>query len=277
MTLIHHVVTGHGRPPIVFVHGFACAHTDWDAQVAHLSPRHQTVAVDLRGHGASPGTAAECSIERYGADVAEVMRALALPPVVLVGHSMGCRVVIEAALQAPVQTAGVILVDGSQFAAAMADVLQQRFALPDGYATFSHGLFNDMFTADSDKRVAASIIERAGRLPRPIGEKMLTDLQRYDAGRLTSSLAILRVPVMVLQTTYSNEKRERRTLREGQTTPYLDMLRASVPSARIEIIPDTGHFPQLDASTRTNALIDTFLAALPAGVQSFAGHSTKIR
>jgi pimeloyl-ACP methyl ester carboxylesterase len=55
------------------------------------------------------------------------------------------------------------------------------------------------------------------------------------------------------------------------------MLRASVPSARIEIIPDTGHFPQLDASTRTNALIDTFLAALPAGVQSFAGHSTKIR
>ena len=263
MTLIHHVVTGHGRPPIVFVHGFACAHTDWDAQVAHLSPRHQTVAVDLRGHGASPGTAAECSTERYGADVAEVMRALALPPVVLVGHSMGCRVVIEAALQAPAQTAGVILVDGSQFAAAMADVLQQRFALPDGYATFSHGLFNDMFTAGSDKFVAASIIERAGRLPRPIGEKMLTDLQRYDAGRLTNSLSSLRVPVMALQATYSNEKRERRTLREGQTTPYLDMLRASVPSARIEIVADTGHFPQLDASAQTNALIDGFLAALP--------------
>ena len=64
MTLIHHVVTGAGDPPIVFVHGFACAHEDWDAQVAHLSPRHRTVAVDLRGHGASPGTAADCSIER---------------------------------------------------------------------------------------------------------------------------------------------------------------------------------------------------------------------
>ena len=101
MALIHHVVTGDGRPPIVFVHGFACAHSDWDAQVAHFSPRHQTIAVDLRGHGASPGEAAECSIERYGADVAEVMRALALPPAVLVGHSMGCRVAVEAALQAP--------------------------------------------------------------------------------------------------------------------------------------------------------------------------------
>jgi pimeloyl-ACP methyl ester carboxylesterase len=264
MALIHYVVTGSGRPPVVFVHGFACAHGDWDAQVAHLSPRHQTVAVDLRGHGASPGTAAECSIERYGADVAEVLRALALPPAVLVGHSMGCRVVVEAALQAPRQTAAIILVDGSQFAAAMEPVLTERFATPDGYKTITTALFNDMFTAKSDRAVAASVVERALRLPRPIGEKMLSDLLRYDVWRLASSLAGLRVPVLALQTTFSNEKRERSTLREGQTTPYLDMLSANIPAARVEIIPDTGHFPQLDESARTNAAIDGFLASLPA-------------
>jgi pimeloyl-ACP methyl ester carboxylesterase len=95
MPLIHHVITGKGRPPIVFVHGFGCALSDWHAQVSHLSPRYQTIAVDLRGHGASPGTPEECSIERYGADVAEVMQALARSPAVLVGHSMGCRVVVE--------------------------------------------------------------------------------------------------------------------------------------------------------------------------------------
>lgn len=262
MPLVHHVVTGDGRPPIVFVHGFACALSDWAAQVAHLSPRHQTVAVDLRGHGASPGEAAECSIERYGADVAEVMRALALPPAVLVGHSMGCRVVIEAALQAPRQTAGVILVDGSQFSAVMEPVLAQRFATADGYGTFTKALFDDMFTARSDATMAASVVERASRLPRPIGEKLMTDLLRYDVGRLTGSLSGLRAPVMALQATSSNEKRERTTLREGQTTPYLDMLRANVPSARIEIIPDTGHFPQLDESARTNALIESFVNAL---------------
>jgi pimeloyl-ACP methyl ester carboxylesterase len=263
MTLIHHVVTGNGRPPIVFVHGFACAHSDWDTQVAYLSPRHQTVAVDLRGHGASPGEAAECSIERYGADVAEVMRALALPPAVLVGHSMGCRVVIEAALQAPRQTAGVILVDGSQFSAVMKRVLMERFATAEGYVAITNALFNDMFTARSDRIVAGAVVERASRLPRPIGEKMLMDLLRYDVGRLEASLASLRVPVMALQTTFSNEKRERSTMKEGQTTPYLDMLRTIVPSVRVEIIEDTGHFPQLDESARTNAAIDRFLATLP--------------
>jgi pimeloyl-ACP methyl ester carboxylesterase len=263
MPLIHHIVTGTGQPPIVLIHGFACAHADWDSQVAHLSSRHQTVAVDLRGHGDSPGTADECSIERYGADVAEVMRALALPPAIVVGHSMGCRVAIEAALQAPTQTRGVILVDGSQFAPAMEAVLRERFAAPDGYAAFTEILFTDMFTARSDTTIAASVISRARRLPSTIGEKMMTDMQRYDVHRLTHSLASLRVPVMAVQTTFSNEKRERTSMRQGQTTPYLDMLRANVPSIRMEIIEDTGHFPQLDASAPTNALIDDFLDALP--------------
>jgi pimeloyl-ACP methyl ester carboxylesterase len=264
MTLIHHVVTGVNRPSVVFVHGFACAHTDWNAQVAHLAGRHQTIAVDLRGHGASPGTVAECSIERYGADVAEVMRALRLAPAVVVGHSMGCRVAIEAALQAPEHTAGLILVDGSQFAAAMKPVLMERFASAEGYTTITNALFADMFTDRSDPALAASVIARALRLARPIGEKMLGDLLRYDVGRLTGSLAGLRVPVMALQSTYSNEKRERMTMRLGQSTPYLEMLRAHVPSVRVEIVPDTGHFPQLDESARTNALIEDFLATLAA-------------
>jgi pimeloyl-ACP methyl ester carboxylesterase len=136
----------------------------------------------------------------------------------------------------------------------------QRFATPDGYVTITNALFNDMFTGKSEKTVIASAVERALRLPRSIGEKMLTDMLRYDITRLTASLASLRVPVMAIQTTRSNERRERMTLREGQTTPYLDMVRANVPSVRVEIIAGTGHFPQLDEPARTNELIDSFLA-----------------
>jgi pimeloyl-ACP methyl ester carboxylesterase len=262
MALIQHSVLGGGGRPIVFVHGFGCDHTDWSAQVAHFAPIYPTVSVDLRGHGASPGAADDCSIERYGADVAEVMRALTLPPAVLVGHSLGCRVVVEAALQAPDQTAAVILVDGSQFAADMGAALRERFAAPDGYLTTIRSLFADMFTAKSDPAVVAAAAARAERLPRAIGEKMLLDLQRYDVHRLTASLASLRVPVMALQATYTNEKRERQPLQEGQTTPYLDMVRNAVPTARIEIVPDTGHFPQIDEAARSNELIGDFLGRL---------------
>jgi pimeloyl-ACP methyl ester carboxylesterase len=147
----------------------------------------------------------------------------------------------------------------------MGAALRERFAAPDGYLTTIRSLFADMFTARSDPAVVAAAAARAERLPRPIGEKMLMDLQRYDVFRLTASLASLRVPVMALQATYTNEKRERRPLEEGQTTPYLDMVRKTVPAAGIEIIPDTGHFPQIDEAERANAAIDRFLDDLPTG------------
>jgi pimeloyl-ACP methyl ester carboxylesterase len=248
----------------VLVHGFACAHDDWDAQVAHLAPHHQTVVVDLRGHGKSGGSPDDCSIENHAADVVEVVRSLALRPAVLVGHSMGCRVVIEAALQAPDRVSGVVLVDGSQFASAMADVLRQAFASPDGFVPLAERMFRDMFTAKSDAARAAAVIERAMRMPRKIGETMLLDLPRYDANHLTTNLAALRVPVLAIQATYANEQRQRRSLDEGETTPFLEMLRSSVPSLRTEIIADSGHFPQIDEPAQVNALLEGFIASLPA-------------
>jgi pimeloyl-ACP methyl ester carboxylesterase len=264
MSLIHHVVQGDGHPPLVFVHGFACALSDWNAEVAHFSPRHRTVAVDLRGHGASPATPAECSIERYGADVAELMHALDLPPAVLVGHSMGCRVVTEAALQAPSRTAAVVFLDGSLFAPAMAATLKEVFATPDGFASITERWFGEMFTAKSDPAAAASVADRARRMPPAIGEKMMFDLLRYDVTRFTTSLGDLRVPVMAIQSTYTNERRERRPLTQGQSTPFLDMLRARIPSIRTEVIADTGHFAHIDEPAEVNGLLDSFLATLPA-------------
>jgi pimeloyl-ACP methyl ester carboxylesterase len=79
---------------------------------------------------------------------------------------------------------------------------------------------------------------------------------------LAAVLARTDKPLLVLQTTRINEKRERATMRPGQITPYLDFIRASVPDARIEVLADVGHFPQLDAPAETNRVLERFLATL---------------
>jgi pimeloyl-ACP methyl ester carboxylesterase len=195
--------------------------------------------------------------------VAEVIRALDLRSAIVVGHSLGCRVVTEAALQAPDRVAGVVFVDGSQFAPGMAEPLREAFAAPDGFVTLTGKWFSEMFTAKSDPAVAAAVVQRAQRLPRAIGEKMMLDLLRYDVTRFSTSLSDLRVPLFAIQATYSNERRERRPLSQGQNTPFLDMLRSRIPSVRTEIITETGHFPQIDEAAQVNALLDAFLATLP--------------
>jgi pimeloyl-ACP methyl ester carboxylesterase len=261
MALIHHVVAGSGAPAIVFVHGFGCSRTDWEAQVVHFSGRRATVAVDLPGHGATPAPASPCSIELYGGDVAALLRALALPPAVLVGHSMGCRVVLEAARQASERVAGIALVDGSQFAPAMLPLFEAGIAAGE-YQALVRGMFEQMFTERSAPATVAAGLERAMALPEDVGKAALLSLVRYDIDSLDAVLGSIGKPLLVLQTTFSNEKRERRSLSPGQTTPYLDFVRARVPSARVEVIPGIGHFPQLDAPEETNRILASFVASL---------------
>jgi len=261
MALIHHVVAGTGSPPVVFVHGFACSHKDWRAQIDHFSARHTTVAVDLPGHGATPAAVEPASIERCGSVVADLLRARSLAPAVLVGHSMGCRVVLEAALRAPEHVAGIALVDGSRFAAAVAQVFETRFAAGD-YRALVRGMFEQMFTTRSDAKTMAAAVQRALDLPEAVGQALLLSLVRYDMETLGSALERVDRPLLALQTTFVDDRRVRTPMTAGQTTPYLEYVRAKVPGVRIEVLPGVGHFPQLDAPAETNRALASFIATL---------------
>src|ERR687887_648608 len=145
---MHFVRAGRGAPALVFVHGFACSHEDWQAQIEHFQRAHEVVACDLRGHGRTPGRPHECSIEHYGGDVAALVNNLELARTVLIGHSMGCRVVLEAARLIPDKIAGLVLVDGSRNAASDAEGAEaaaRATVEKMGYARFAEALFRQMF------------------------------------------------------------------------------------------------------------------------------------
>lgn len=261
IALLHYECAGEGKPPLVFVHGFACDHTDWRGQVAHFSPYHLTIAVDLPGHGSSPGEADDCNLINFGEEIGRLMQALALPPAIIFGHSMGCRVALEAARTAPEHTAGIILVDGSQFSPTMQPVVEAQLANGE-FKDIANDMFEQMFTAKTDPQVSAAIIARALRLPEPIGKALLLDLIRYDSSRLEAALAETSVPLLALQSTATNAQRKRVTMALGETSPYLDMVKRVNPNAAVAIVPDTGHFPQIDAAEDTNAAIASFIAKL---------------
>jgi pimeloyl-ACP methyl ester carboxylesterase len=248
---------GQGAPPFFFVHGFACAHEDWQAQIEHFSKTRSVLACDLRGHGRTPGTAGDCSIERYGADVAEILRTLDAPAV-LVGHSMGCRVVLEANRQAPGKVAAIALVDGSRMAwgePRQADEAMRAAIEFTGFPAFAEALFRQMFFVPSAR--ATSIIERAKRLPAEIGAALFPSMARWDAGQMVVALAAVRVPLLAIQSTSMSPERKRSSMRADENSPWLDLLRERVAGVRIEILPGLGHFPQIEAPDQVNALLAT--------------------
>ena len=256
---MHFVHLGSGRPPLLFVHGFACAHTDWRHQLDFFSQTHEVIACDLRGHGETPGRAQECTIAHFGGDVAALVNNLELRNVILVGHSMGCRVILEASRLVPKRVAGLVLVDGSRQGTgdpAQAEAVTRSAIVAAGYAKFAENVFRQMFLEWSP--LAEEIFARVKRMPPDTGTALWTDMVRWDATQLDAALDAVRVPLMAIQSTWITPERKRLPLKAGESSPWLDLLRSK--GARIEIVPGVGHFTMLEAPDAVNRLLAAFLA-----------------
>ncbi|MHA6686028.1 alpha/beta fold hydrolase [Mesorhizobium sp. A556] len=95
--------TVHGRrsAALVFIHGWCGNQSFWRYQTEALEAGRMLVTIDLAGSGmssASSGPTREStSIDGLGSDVVKVADHLGLEDIVLVGHSMGGPVALEAA------------------------------------------------------------------------------------------------------------------------------------------------------------------------------------
>ena len=89
---------GQGELTLLFVHGWCINKGYWTNQVEELKSDYKVVTMDLPGFGLSGKSREEWSIQAYAADVNAVIAQLELDNVVLVGHSMGGNIVLEAAL-----------------------------------------------------------------------------------------------------------------------------------------------------------------------------------
>lgn len=102
--------TGRGTP-IVLLHGLM-AHAGFFTGQAALAEDFRIIAVDLRGHGASPADGEPPSVERMAADVAELAGALGLEGAIGVGWSLGATILWHVlAGPAGARFAGAVVID----------------------------------------------------------------------------------------------------------------------------------------------------------------------
>ena len=252
---IYYEERGRGDSPLVFVHGLACALEDWDEQRSHFASSRRVVCLDQRGHGRSGAFTRGFDILSYATDLAALIAGLRLPPVVLIGHSMGCRVILECARQSPECVAGLVLIDGSHLAsgdAAFARRATRKAIEESGYEAFFERLFSQMFTPVSDPAVRDRIIARAKRLPQNVGLELMPQMAAWDTEFAEIALGNLKAPVKVLQSTYMNADRNRVSLQVGETNPWLELIKKLVPAAEVEIVPGVGHFTMIEAAEVVN-------------------------
>lgn len=106
-----------GGDPVVLLHANPGSHHDFDAVIGRLSERSRVIGVDFPGYGDSPPPSdpAAASAMMF-ADVAEqVVTALALPPAVIIGNSVGGYAAARLAIYHPERVRALVLVDTGGF------------------------------------------------------------------------------------------------------------------------------------------------------------------
>ncbi len=106
---------GTGAPPVVLTDGIGCAGWIWRRLSPALARERRVIHWTYRGHGASeaPRDPGRMTLEACASDLLAVLDAAKVERAVLVGHSMGVQVVLEAWRRARRRVAGLVLVCGA--------------------------------------------------------------------------------------------------------------------------------------------------------------------
>lgn len=91
-TRIHYEDQGQGRP-LVLIHGWTFSGRFFDRNVPALAEHARVVTVDLRGHGDSDKPKHGYRIARLAKDLYDLLEALDLHEVTVLGWSLGCPVI----------------------------------------------------------------------------------------------------------------------------------------------------------------------------------------
>jgi pimeloyl-ACP methyl ester carboxylesterase len=89
-------------PVVMAVHGMASSRKSWARMAQHLDGQYRVIAYDQRGHGDSSGVGGPMTLERGMRDLENVIAAVGEPIDLLIGHSWGGAIAIEAGLRIPV-------------------------------------------------------------------------------------------------------------------------------------------------------------------------------
>ena len=257
-TRLHWSSGGAGSPPVLLTDGIGCAGYIWRFLRPELVRQRRTIHWNYRGHGQSeaPADPARLSLADCVDDLFVVLDAAGERQAVIVGHSMGVQVALEAHRRAPERVAGLILVCGAPGRAldAVHDVPLAAAALPYAQAAvarfpgLSRLLFRSMVPTDLALKLALTFEVNEKLVAREDLVRYLADLADVDPAlfvRLlgsaarsdaTDHLPSIAVPTLII----AGEQ-------DTFTPMWLSVkMHAAIPGSELLVLPGGSHVGPLE-------------------------------
>ncbi len=243
-------VAGHwpldeAKPTLVLIHGSGGSHILWDKQVDALSPFANTLALDLPGHGRSPGKAHD-TIAAYADGLHQFMEFLSIPHPIPCGLSIGGAIALQLLIDKKRPYEGGILVNTG----ARLKVMPMIFdSIQKDYMASVEATKLFAISEKTDPQKVEPLIS-AMRECKP--ESAYRDFKACDAFDVMAQLSAIDVPVLVM------------TAEDDKLTPpkYGSYLAQFISRSSAVQIAAAGHFSPLEKEAEVNRAIIDFLGRI---------------
>ena len=248
---IGHVILGSGAEKVIVLHGWFGDHTVFEPMFPALDTGRFTYAfVDYRGYGRSRAMGGEHSMKEIAADAIQLADHLGWQRFHLIGHSMGGLAIQRVMVDAPARVKSAV---------ALTPVPASGMPLDD----HSGPLFRGAADNDGNRRGILDFTT-GGRLSgtwldwmvRRSRETTTRDafadyLEAWTGTNIVAEIQGNQTPVLALVGEHDGA-----LTADVMKATYLQWL----PKARLEVLPNAGHYPMLESPVWLATTIERFLA-----------------
>lgn len=247
---LHYEDYGHGTP-VLLIHGLGSSTLDWEFQIPVLSAHYRVLALDVRGHGRSDKPRERYRMVDFADDVAALIEHLQLPPVHLVGISMGGMIGFQLGVDQPHLLRSLTIVNSAP--EVKAHNLRERLEIAKRWLlarllpleTLAKALGKLLFPRPEQAELRHKVEQR---WPRNDKRAYLASLDAIIGWGVRERLQRITCPTLVISAD-----------RDYTPIEHKQAYVTELPDARLQVIDNSRHATPLDQPQRFNTVLLDFL------------------
>jgi 3-oxoadipate enol-lactonase len=237
-----------GDIAVLFVHGWNGSSEVWRPIMDALSTRRRTLAIDVRGFGASNAAPGPYRVENFSDDLSSLIAFADLDPLVVVGHSMGAAVAQRFAIDRPDAVEGLVLI---------APVPASGMDFPPKVDAFFRSLpgnreatnaWLSKLTLEEPPAEVRSIIRNAAALVDP--EVALESYESWSRLAFADEAATIATPTLVIAPVADRPEFARERVADV------------IEGSRLEVLQKSAHYAPLEQPAAIARSIERFIEGL---------------
>jgi len=229
------------RPPLVLVHGAGGDRYHWPHQVRRLAGT-EIYALDLPGHGRSFGPGRR-TIAAYSQVLKTFAEALALPPFILAGHSMGGAIALDFALRYGDALAGLVLVGAGARLRVNAVILE---GLTQDFSATTAQLIDWMYSPTFPSAMRQKALDQL-RSNEP--QTLHNDFAACNEFDVRTKVTSLTLPTLIICGV------------EDKMTPikFSEIIHQSIAGSHLHLVEEAGHMVMIEQPEVVAGLFQKFM------------------